>query len=240
MKTLVLDIETRPHLASVWGLWDQNIPLNMLEVPGEVVCFSAKWLGEKKVHFYRGEDMIAEAWFLLDEADAVVHFNGKKFDVPWLNTEFKRGHMDPPSPFKQIDLLHVARKNFKLPSYKLQYVATWLGLGGKAQTGGYELWRGIIADDPKAWAKMERYNKQDVALTEKVYYELLPWIGNHPNHALYSVALCCTACGSSDYMKRGFYYTSVSKYQQYCCNDCGKYFRDTSRVEGVPIVEATR
>ena len=34
------------------------------------------------------EQMIRSTWNLLDEADVVVHFNGKTFDIPWLHTEF--------------------------------------------------------------------------------------------------------------------------------------------------------
>lgn len=236
MKLLTLDIETVPHLAWVWGCWDQNIPINMLECPGEMICFAAKWHDESKVRFYRGDNMVDSAWSLLHAADAVVHYNGKKFDIPWMNTMFQQAGLQPPSPFKQIDLLSVARKRFKLPSYKLQYVSTWLGLGGKAETGGFELWKGVMADDPKAWAKMERYNKQDVRVTEQVYDALLPWIPSHPNMALYSDDhFCCPTCGSMDLMKRGYAYTSVSRYQQYQCIECKTYSRDTSRDLGVPI-----
>lgn len=238
MRTLVLDIETVPNLAWVWGLWEQNVPINMLEEQGEVICFAAKWLGEKKVHFYKGEDMIRDAWGLLDDADAVVHYNGKRFDVPHLNAEFKKVGLWPPTPFKQIDLLTVVKKRFKLPSYKLQFVATWLGLPGKADTGGFELWKGVMRDDPKAWAKMGKYNKQDVALTEQVYEELLPWIGSHPNQSLYKNEICCTKCGSERLMKRGYAYTTLSKFQQYQCMDCGSYIRDTTRALGTTLTES--
>lgn len=241
MKALVVDIETVPHLAWVWGIWDQNIPINMIECPGDMICFAAKWLGEK-VYFYRGDDMVQSAWNLLDEADVVIHYNGKKFDIPWLNTMFKQAGLLPPSPFKQIDLLSVAKKRFKLPSYKLQYVSTWLGLDGKAETGGFELWKGIMANDPKSWAKMAKYNKQDVVVTEKVYDELLPWIPGHPSHQLYDGVgdACCPTCGGGQLQKRGFAYTSVSKYQQYQCLMCGSYFRDTSRLLGVGKSESVR
>ncbi len=40
--------------------------------------------------------------------------------------------------------------------------------------------------DPAAWKVMEKYNKQDVLLLEKVYDRLLPWIKSHPNHHLFN------------------------------------------------------
>lgn len=242
MKILVLDIETSPNLGYIWGLWDQNIAINQLEESDDLLCFAAKWLGNKKVEFYDRHDeaeMVNRAWTLLDEADAVVHYNGKKFDIPWLNRKFKEHAFPPPSPFKQIDLCNVVKTRFKLPSYKLQYVSQWLDLSGKQDTGGFELWRGVMMNDPKAWDKMRKYNIQDVRLTEEVYTELLPWIPGHPNVHLYDLKMDgCPRCGSHRTQKRGFAYTATSRYQQYQCNDCGSYFRDTKRIEGTYVTES--
>ena len=51
-KILVLDIETKPALAYVWGLFDQNIGLNQIVEVGSVICFAAKWYDERKVMFH--------------------------------------------------------------------------------------------------------------------------------------------------------------------------------------------
>lgn len=237
MKTLILDIETAPNLAYVWGLWDQNIGLPMLVEPTEVICFAAKWHGSKQVMFHR-EELVAKAWNLLDEADVVVHFNGKRFDIPHLNREFVTAGFGPPSPFKQVDLLNVVKKRFKFPSNKLQYVSTQLGLKGKANTGGFDLWLKCMSGDLAAWKKMERYNKQDVVLTEQVYDILQPWVPGLPSIHLYDMVMDgCPRCGSTDTQKRGFAYTTVSKFQQYQCNECGGYFRDSKRIEGVHVQE---
>ena len=235
MRILTLDVETVPNLAWAWGIWQQDIPINMIEEPGEVLCFAAKWHDSKKVYFSRSPERFVDMWYLLDEADMVIHYNGKKFDIPHLNREFVLRKMLPPSPYKQVDLLSVVKKRFNFPSNKLQYVSTALGLEGKAETGGFELWKGCMSNDPKAWATMEKYNKQDVVLTEKLYDRLLPWIPTHPSHTIHELAFVCPTCGSAELTKRGFAYTTVSKYQQYQCRTCGAYSRDTSRVEGVPI-----
>lgn len=239
MNLLIIDIETMPNEVYTWGLWDQNIPINMIKEPGYVVCFAAKWYGNKNTTFHRGDDAIKDAWNLLDMADAVVHYNGKKFDVPHLNTEFLLAGLGPPSPFKQIDLCNVVKQRFKFPSNKLQYVSTALGLPGKVDTGGFELWTGVMRGDEKAWAKMEKYNKQDVVLTEKLYDRIFPWIPNHPNLYLYDdKEIGCPACASVHLTRRGYAYTSVSRFVRYQCMGCGKYFRDTRREGGVTIQEA--
>lgn len=48
MKILVLDIETSPHLAYVWGLFKENIPIDRLIEEGRILCWSAKWLNDKQ------------------------------------------------------------------------------------------------------------------------------------------------------------------------------------------------
>ena len=50
-RTLLLDIETRPNLAYVWGLWDQRVGINQLVSNSEVICYGAKWVGQKKTYF---------------------------------------------------------------------------------------------------------------------------------------------------------------------------------------------
>ena len=107
MKILLLDIETAPNTAHVWGLWQQNVSLNQLMESGYVLCWSAKWLGKDWIYFdsiqnKSTKSMLKGIYKLLDEADAVVHYNGKKFDIPTLNGEFLKCGFKPPSPYKQI------------------------------------------------------------------------------------------------------------------------------------------
>jgi hypothetical protein len=240
-RTLILDVETSPIEGYVWSLWKQNVGLNQIKTPSRVICFAAKWLGERSTlffseHEYRHEEMIDAAYSLLDQADVVMSFNGTQFDIPRLNGEFALKHMAPYSPIKQIDLLVTARKLFGFPSNKLEYLATVFGLGGKVNHNGMPLWLDCLAGDEKAWRLMRKYNKRDVTLLEELYAEYFqPWVVSHPSHAAFTGLTCCPACGSLDLMKRGFCYTSVSQYQQFQCQKCGKYSRATHRERGVEI-----
>ncbi len=230
MKILLLDIETAPNTAHVWGLWDQRIGLNQLLESSYVLCFAAKWYGDDHVTFDKisGKNpirMLRKVHKLLDLADVVVHYNGTKFDIPTLNKEFVLHGMHPPAPFKQVDLLRVSRSRFKFPSNRLDYVAAALGLGTKHKHEGHEMWIKCMAGDQEAWKTMELYNRQDVQLLEKVYDRLKPWIKGHANHSLYEAARVCPNCASTSITKRGFHYTSTSKYQRYNCGGCGNWFR---------------
>ena len=230
MKILLLDIETSPNTAYVWKLFKETIPLARLIDSSETLCWSAKWLGEKEIMFSSIKKtsprrMLAHIHRLLDQADAVVHYNGKSFDIPNLNKEFLLYGFSPPAPYKQIDLINTTRRQFKFTSNKLDYICQRLGLGQKTDTN-FQLWIDCMNKDSKAWDKMEKYNRNDIVLLEKLYLKLLPWIKGHPNVGLYTEAEACPNCGGTHYQKRGYIYTSVCRYSRYRCNDCGSWFRD--------------
>lgn len=247
MKTLLIDIETTPNLAHVWGLWDQNVGLNQLLVPTEMLCFAAKWLDQPRMYFGRQRaldgdklDMLKLAHSLLDEADVVMHYNGKRFDVPHLNTEFALQGWRPPAPYEQIDLLSAVRKQFKLPSNKLDYALKAFGLPQKVKHEGHELWIKCMAWDDKAWRKMAAYNKRDVRALEDLYHRIQPWVPNHPNAGLYQEdtdAPVCPGCGGSNLTMQGHRYTAIGKYQRYQCNDCWKWSSSGKRSAGVDLRE---
>lgn len=225
----MLDIETAPHLAAVWGLYDQNVATNQIIKPGYTLCWAAKWHGEPEVLFDSilsgPRRMIRNIHELLNDADAVCHYNGTKFDIPTLNKEFLMHKLDPPAPYKQVDLLRVARSRFKLASNKLDYVATQLGLGAKVEHKGFDLWLECMAKKADAWATMEQYNKHDVVLLERVYDRLLPWIRNHPNLSVYKGGACCPNCGSENTQARGWQVARTMRYRRFQCRACGSWFR---------------
>lgn len=230
MKILLLDIETAPNTAYVWRLFKENIPLARLIETSYVMCWAAKWAGERDIMFDSVQSgmatMLRNIHKLLDEADVVVHFNGKSFDIPTLNKEFLLNGMLPPAPYKQVDLLTVAKDKFRFSSNKLDHIAEQLGVGRKHDTT-FELWIGCMRNDSDSWKLMQKYNQQDVKLLEGVYNLFLPWINKHPTMALYTGNReCCPNCGSTHSQRRGFHYTTVSKFQRYRCGSCGNWFRD--------------
>ena len=236
MKILLLDIESSPNTAHVWGLWQQNVSINQLMESSYVLCYAAKWLGEDDIYFdsvqkSKPKKMLKGIHVLLDQADAVVHYNGTKFDIPTLNKEFILHSYNPPSPYKQIDLLRVVRSNFRFPSNKLDYVSQRLGLGSKHEHEGHELWVKCMNGDKNAWKRMEDYNVQDVVLLEGLYHKLLPWIKNHPNQNLFSESVCCPSCGQTNLQKRGTAVSSTGTYQRYQCRSCGTWIQGTKSLK---------
>jgi DNA polymerase elongation subunit (family B)/predicted RNA-binding Zn-ribbon protein involved in translation (DUF1610 family) len=240
-RILAIDIETAPHTAHVWGLFKQTVALSQLQETGRVLCLAWKWIGEKEsvgfVSELEGRGVLLDrAHQLLDKADVVVTYNGKKFDIPTLNKEFLEHGYSPPAPYKQVDLYRTARAVFRFASNKMDHLAKTLGLRTKVRHSGHELWVRCMAGDKKAWAKMERYNKRDVVILDKLYARMLPWIQGHPNVSLYTdagEAVHCPTCGSSKLTRRGNALSKTQTYQRFQCGSCGSWSRARLRDKQV-------
>lgn len=233
MRILILDIETAPNLAHVWGLFNQNIGVNQIQQSSHVLCWAAKWYDQDEVffgsiHTAKPKAMLRAVHKLMDEADAIVHYNGTRFDIPTLNKEFIIHNMLPPSGFKNIDLLRTSRSQFRFPSNKLDYVSKALGIGSKVKHAGHELWTQCMAGNAEAWGRMQEYNEGDVLLTERLYKRYLPWIKNHPNQGIYSRAgvPVCPNCGGAKLQRRGYSRTQVNIFARYQCKGCGAWSQE--------------
>lgn len=234
-RILLLDIETAPNKAYVWGTYKQNINPDWIEAAGYVLCWTAKWLGSDEVIFHRLRDkkhktLLDPIHKLLHEAHAVVTYNGVKFDLPTLNKEFLVHGFKPPSPYKQIDLLKTMWSVFLFPNNKLDYICKALELGEKLRHDGPQMWLDCMDGDDEAWKKMETYNRRDVVLLEKLYDELLPWIKGHPNVGAITGVPSCPTCGSESYKQDRTHLALVLKYKRYQCDDCGTWFRGNKTV----------
>jgi hypothetical protein len=227
-RILVIDMETKPALAYVWGLFNQNIGISQLITPSAPICFAAKFVGEKKIHFYSdwgdGHDqMIKAAYDLLSEADAVVTYNGDSFDLKKFQGEFLLQHLPPPPPHNSIDLLKTVRK-FGLQSNKLVFVGPMLNIGKKVKTEGFELWSSVIAGDKAAEKRMEKYCIGDVVLTEELFLFIKPYITTLPK---LEDGHDCPACGGTHIQHRGYNRSRMFKTQRLQCQaeGCGHWFQ---------------
>ncbi len=245
-RIVTLDIETAPIESYHWGLWDQNIGLEMIQLEWTILSFSAKWLGEKKVIYkdtggrgvdkVRDDDELLQAlWEVLDEADIVVAQNGKQFDIKKINSRMLMKGMKPYSPIKIVDTMLVAKKHFNFTSNKLAWMSKHITASKKSEHKlfpGFELWAECLKDNPKAWAEMRKYNCIDSIATEELYLKMLPWIEGHPNVAAYSSAeeIACPKCGSTNVHKRGSARTQTGEYHRFQCQDCGGWARSRAVI----------
>lgn len=237
-KVLFLDIETTPNLGYTWGKYEQTVLKFVKE--GYILSFVGKWLNGpyKSAFAYKGNDcrLARKLWRMLDEADIVVAHNGDRFDIKMINAAFLKHELPPPSPYQTVDTLKVLRKHFRLNSNRLDDVGKVLHVGEKLKHEGVDLWLKAMAGDKKAIDKMLRYNKQDVALLEKVYHQLRPWISNHPDFNNFTEHQVCPRCGSRKTASKGAVMTGMRRYQRRVCLDCSGYFKVPTKGGSKPVL----
>jgi len=239
-KVLLFDEEVSPNLGWFYGQW-QTTPIK-IERPPILLAISWKWLGDKgkaqgKTLFdfpqkdrYDDEGIVKYLWKLLDEARIVVAHNGRRFDCKMANSFFLRHNMIPPSPYKTIDTLQMARGNFKFDNNKLDYLGNLLMGEGKTEVTYKDCWYKMLEGNDKeakhAAKLMNRYCKNDSDLLEKIYLKLRPFTHNHPNMALASGHMnCCPRCGANKGFRiRSYRYTGAQVTAvQYSCDNCHSY-----------------
>lgn len=218
-KILVLDIETSPATAYVWKLFDENIGLDQLITPSKIISVGAKFIGCSKTYYkdlYDGEkNMLQMAADLLSEADAVVTYNGDKFDLPKLTGAFLLHKIKLPPPPVSIDVLKTVRK-LGLQSNRLAFASPYFDLGTKGSTN-FKLWRKFMDKDKDARKKMRLYNLRDVRVLEQLYKKVLPAIKSHPR--VHSSIGTCVKCGSKKLQYRGYYRTKTRTYRRFSCHN---------------------
>jgi len=247
-KVLILDIETAPINAYVWGIWNQNIGTHQIQSDWFCLTWAAKWLFEDKVYSAKlkpkevldqdDKRIIEGIWKLVNEADIVIAHNGEKFDMPKLNSRFIINGLNPPLPYQQIDTLKHIRRQFGFTSNKLDYVNKLLNLERKKETN-FELWERCMKGNANALSEMEAYNVQDVRILEETYLLIRAWIKPHPNMGLFILdekEHRCPNCGSNDLTAEGkMYYTSANAYELMRCSNCGASSR--KRLGAINIKE---
>lgn len=243
-KILLLDVETAPLEAYIWRLWTKYVGPSQLKSDWYMLTWAAKWLGEETVYSRRltssealredDERIMRDLWEFIDEGDIVIAHNGDQFDIPKINSRFLLNRLSPPSSYKQIDTLKVARKEFGFTHNSLESLAKLFDIQGKNQTT-MDLWIDCKHGSEKALKEMEEYNIQDVILLETVYFKMRPFIKGHPNLDLYIdfENPVCPQCGEDSLLvvEGKFFYTQAVRYQMYRCSSCKALSRGKSGIK---------
>lgn len=237
-RILLFDVETAPMRAYVWSRWKQDIHLNQTISEWFMIAWSAKWLYADEIigDVLTSDEAIQEddsrivkhLWELINEADIVIAYNGRRADIPWMNSRFIVHNLLPPKPYFLIDPIETAKKQFGFSSNKLDALAGYFGIEHKLNTD-FNLWKDCMEGNEEALYYMLEYNKKDVLILEEVYLRLRPWIKSHPNIGNYvsSTVPVCSICGSEqlELIHGQYYFTNVGKYALYRCKDCGAITR---------------
>lgn len=243
-RILTADIETLPIKGYLWSLFQKGMNPEWIEDPTRLMSFCGKWL-EDPAYYYidnraaadgpRDDTMsVLAAYHILNNTDLVIAHNGARFDMRKLRAFFAFHKLSPIAPVRVIDTLNLNATAFGFDSQRLAFVSKHFSDTEKSKHGdfpGSDLWLECMKDNPKAWEACHVYNREDVFANESMYLELRGWYDNQPNLGAFyphdeEVAHRCPNCGSEHVriVKRNRI-TQVGVYNQYQCDDCGKYSR---------------
>jgi DNA polymerase elongation subunit (family B) len=243
-RILSIDIETAPVMGFVWGLWNNNVGLNQIAKDWYILSYSAKWMGSDEV-IYRDQrfavdveddlDIIQDIWALLDEADIIIAHNGRRFDNRKIRARMILNGMSPPSSYRQIDTLEIAKRQFAFTSNKLEYLTDQLCVKHKKlkhkNYPGFELWAACMKGDVAAFDEMKEYNIVDVLSLEELFFIMAPWSNQLPNLDTYHLdGHNHCYCGSADFEHIGYHHTNSSLFNKYQCKSCGAEKRDRTNI----------
>lgn len=237
LKIGFYDTEWSPTTTYTWSQRPKYIPNEMHIEDARMLCFGWRWLNQKRTKTWDersgNREMLVQLRDLMSEADVLVGYNSDSFDNKKVNGLFAKHGIEPPSPYKSLDLYKVVKKNFSFYSGKLGFVADRIVGDTKVETGGFQLWKDVLAGDEKAWRKFLQYQRQDVDLLVDLYQKLLPWI--KMPHPVSSGENKCRNCGGFNLQSRGKTVTLNGSYTRLHCQDCGKWQRGSERTSDTNI-----
>ena len=240
-RRLFFDIETSPNVVLSWRTgYEVSIPHDNILEERAIICICWKWEGDSEVHGltwdhrHCDKKMLVAFSKILNSADEAIGHNSDRFDLKWIKTRCLYHRIPMYPSYTTLDTLKIARSQFNLNSNKLDYIAKFLGFGGKMETGGFDLWKAIVLDKcRKSLDKMVKYCKRDVILLEKVYEELRTYAPHKFNYAVAygGERADCPNCESvrTHISKTKTTAQGVVK-RQMQCNDCGTYFTISNKA----------
>lgn len=244
-KILIYDIETTLGEAYHFNHWKVNIGMKHKKVPSHMLSHAWQWGldGEVVGSILTSEEalnrnprrIVEEAWHLLNDCDVLVAHNGKNFDVKKVNSYFLKYGLLPPSPYKVVDTLSIAKRKFRLDFNSLAFLAEYLGVEQKIDTE-IDMWIDCSRGVQSALDEMLTYNKGDITTLLEVFKRLMVWDNDGVNMAMFNqnTDVACPHCSGDNIkpLEGKFVYTPQRKYQAFRCLDCGAVLRG-NHMQGV-------
>jgi len=193
-KVLIYDIETCRVEVKTWWTGKQFISHDKLKSEPKIISIAWKWLGSDKVNYLTWDENHCDKQLIIDflkeynSASMVIGQNNDRFDNRWVNARAAKHGLFVDRYVKSFDIMKMAKRYFRLPSYSMAYMAQYFGLTLKQSHEGRYMWDmiedGTPAQQREYLKKMVDYNKGDIITTEELYLTLRPYFGSVTNRAV--------------------------------------------------------
>lgn len=238
-KIICLDLETLPNLPEALKVWPQlsNYPgLTLRASITSIICFGYREFGvdqtAKCVNAWdfktwnkdvnNDHELVKAARAILEDADAIITHNGKRFDLKFFNTRLLINGLEPLHKLKHTDTCAIAKANLFLFNNRLNTLGEFLVGDQKMEHEGWDLWVKVHKREQASMDKMTRYCKKDVNLTTDIFKVLRPYCKDIPNYNLFTDLgiNICAKCGSTRIKEDGHSYSQTTVRKRYRCKDC--------------------
>lgn len=236
-RELVFDTETSLMIFSGWQPGQQYVDPKRILKEREVVCIGYAWNDEPaqvlsfdlSKYDIRSRDDDADLEMLTafseiySQADLVIGHNIKAFDIAVLRARLIKHRLPDLIPVLVDDTLQ-SIKGIGFSGRSLDYLSRYLGVEQK-KDHPYELWLGLLQQDPASLASMMEYCRGDVEHNREIYRILLPYIHSSLNKSIFhgNVNVCPNCGAKGTLMKRGHMHTKSGKYVRVYCKRCHVY-----------------
>ena len=158
-RLVFLDIEA----TGLRGDYNSVLCVSMKPYGGEPVSFSISQPGNDK-------KVVREVGEWLDEnADAIVTYYGKGFDIPMLNTRRLRWSLPPLQKRPHIDMYYTLKYNLLTARKSQGHLLSWLEAPEQKMAVGADVWNQVLSDTKKAMVTMIERCESDAAGLEGLY-----------------------------------------------------------------------
>lgn len=248
IKTFVFDLETSPSLGYYFGqMYETNI---VKHIENETIICASYWSSitnkVKNIAQWNFRDYKKGVWndkslvkelrriIIEGEYDIIAGQNSDQFDIKFLNARLAFWGFEPLPEYKTLDTKKIAKSKLKLPSYSLENMAIFFGLGGKYHHSGLDMWFKSRDGEVKAQREMVHYCNIDVVRTKDLLYKLLPFMKQFNDfQPKYDIDIVCSnpLCRSSKLIKAKRRYTLGGVKQQYQCKECYHYTQGKNFID---------
>lgn len=231
---LILDLERIPAWTKPLPVWDMKSLMNRRLGPddiaewGRTICFAYRWGFTGPIQFAAEWQEGGRAAYLdtmqavLEQADILSGHNSEQFDHKHLAGDlFMERNVVVPK-IKHIDTLKLARQNANWENNQLVTLTKRLGIPTKTDSYRISVAMAAVSGDPKAQARIRRYNIGDVRASTGMLKKFLPLSG--VNLGLFAedpTLPACPKCQSRKLQRRGVAVKAALRYPRYQCQSCG-------------------